>query len=71
MSRVLEEVLLANGTYAASFGDKSKLALPPARRFAILMPASTRRSSPGCAREMLTSFATPATARATTPFGRS
>ncbi len=36
MSRVLEEVLQANGTYAASFGDKSKLALPPARRFAIL-----------------------------------
>src|ERR1700712_1802225 len=33
---VLEEVLAANDQYAASFGDKSELALPPARRFAIL-----------------------------------
>jgi carbonic anhydrase len=33
---VLEEVLSANERYAASFGDKSELALPPARRFAIL-----------------------------------
>ena len=36
MSDVLKEVLAANETYAADFGDKSKLALPPARRFAIL-----------------------------------
>jgi carbonic anhydrase len=36
MSQVLNEVLLANAKYAASFGDKAKLALPPARRFAIL-----------------------------------
>jgi carbonic anhydrase len=36
MSEVLEEVLKANARYAESFGDKSKLALPPARRFAIL-----------------------------------
>jgi carbonic anhydrase len=33
---VLDEVLSANGQYAASFGAKSELALPPARRFAIL-----------------------------------
>jgi len=33
---VLEEVLTANETYVSSFGDKSELALPPARRFAIL-----------------------------------
>ena len=33
---VLPEVLLANATYAASFGAKSELALPPARQFAIL-----------------------------------
>jgi carbonic anhydrase len=33
---VLQEVLKANETYAASFGAKSQLALPPARRFAIL-----------------------------------
>ena len=33
---VLQEVLKANEQYAASFGDKGKLPLPPARRFAIL-----------------------------------
>src|SRR5436190_20438740 len=33
---VLSEVLRANEAYAASFGAKSQLALPPARRFAIL-----------------------------------
>jgi carbonic anhydrase len=33
---ILDEVLAANATYAAGFGDKSKLALPPARRFTIL-----------------------------------
>ena len=36
MSAILNEVLAANARYAASFGDKGKLALPPARRFAIL-----------------------------------
>ncbi len=36
MSKVLEEVLSANNAYADNFGEKSKLALPPARRFAIL-----------------------------------
>src|ERR1700691_2534276 len=36
MSSVLNEVLQANRRYSASFGDKGKLALPPARRFAIL-----------------------------------
>ena len=33
---VLDEVLAANEQYAASFGEKAELALPPARRFAIL-----------------------------------
>src|ERR1700712_5256118 len=33
---VLPEVLAANATYAAEFGEKSELALPPARHFAIL-----------------------------------
>jgi carbonic anhydrase len=33
---VLNEVLSANKSYAANFGDKGKLALPPARGFAIL-----------------------------------
>ena len=36
MSNVLSEVLAANEKYVATFGDKGKLALPPARRFAIL-----------------------------------
>src|SRR4051794_9918486 len=36
MSDVLDEVLSANEQYAASFGDRSQLALPPARGFAIL-----------------------------------
>jgi carbonic anhydrase len=36
MSQVLSEVLASNREYSASFGDKGKLALPPARRFAIL-----------------------------------
>ncbi len=36
MSQVLDEILAANSQYAATFGDKGKLPLPPARRFAIL-----------------------------------
>ena len=36
MSRTLEEVLDANAEYARNFADKGKLALPPARRFAVL-----------------------------------
>ena len=36
MSTVLGEVLKANEKYAATFGDKGRLALPPARQFAIL-----------------------------------
>ena len=36
MSSILSEVLAANEVYARSFGDKATLALPPARRFAIL-----------------------------------
>jgi carbonic anhydrase len=36
LSQILEEVLNANESYAASFGAKSKLPMPPARQFAIL-----------------------------------
>lgn len=36
MSRILDEVLAANKAYAAQFGDKGKLAMPPARRFGVL-----------------------------------
>jgi carbonic anhydrase len=36
MSQILSDVLASNRSYASTFGDKSKLAMPPARRFAIL-----------------------------------
>jgi len=36
MSQILHDVLDANAQYAATFGDKATLALPPARGFAIL-----------------------------------
>ena len=36
MSKILSEMLAANAKYSAAFGDKGKLALPPARRFAVL-----------------------------------
>jgi carbonic anhydrase len=36
MSQILQEVLAANEVYAAGFGDKADLAMPPARGFAVL-----------------------------------
>jgi carbonic anhydrase len=36
MSAILDEVLDANAAYAANFGDKGTLALPPARHFVVL-----------------------------------
>jgi carbonic anhydrase len=36
MSRIVDEVVAANKNYAESFGDKGKLAMPPARHFAVL-----------------------------------
>ncbi len=36
MSRVREDILAANREYAAQFGDKADLPMPPARHFAIL-----------------------------------
>ncbi|GAB4353168.1 MAG: carbonic anhydrase [Gammaproteobacteria bacterium] len=36
MSKVLDEVLAANEAYAADFGDKGNLPMPPGRHFAIL-----------------------------------
>ncbi len=36
MSKIVEEVMSANAGYAADFGDKSELTIPPARSFAIL-----------------------------------
>ncbi len=36
MSKVVNEVLAANANYVSAFGEKGKLAMPPARAFAIL-----------------------------------
>lgn len=36
MSKIVKEVMSANSAYAADFGDKGKLPMPPGRRFAIL-----------------------------------
>lgn len=36
MSKIVDEVRAANASYAASFGDKGNLPMPPARQFAIL-----------------------------------
>ena len=49
MSKVLTEVLESNRRYASSFGDKGKLGLPPARRFAILTCMDARLDPAKCA----------------------
>ncbi|MEK4032838.1 carbonic anhydrase [Methylocystis sp. IM3] len=36
MSKIVDEVMAANAAYVSGFGAKGDLALPPARRFAIL-----------------------------------
>lgn len=36
MSNLVDQVLAANAEYAANFGDRGSLEIPPARRFAIL-----------------------------------
>lgn len=36
MSAILKEILAANDAYAADFGDKGQLPMPPGRQFAIL-----------------------------------
>lgn len=42
MSKVLDEVLAANQSYVANFGNKGQLALPPARHFAVLTCMDSR-----------------------------
>ena len=42
MSKIVEEVIQANKRYAADFGAKGSLAMPPARRFAILTCMDSR-----------------------------
>ncbi|MCX4187429.1 beta-class carbonic anhydrase [Methylophaga sp. OBS4] len=36
MSDIINEVMAANGHYAADFGDKARLPMPPGRQFSIL-----------------------------------
>ena len=36
MSKILDEVLIANEAYTEAFGELGRLAMPPARHFAIL-----------------------------------
>jgi len=47
MATVREEVLAANERYARNFGDKARLAMPPARRFAILTCMDARLDPAG------------------------
>lgn len=46
---VVDEVIHANEEYARTFGDKGELALPPARRFAILTCMDARLDPAGYA----------------------
>ncbi len=49
MSKALTELMESNRQYAASFGEKSKLGMPPARRFAILTCMDARLDPAKCA----------------------
>lgn len=49
MSQILDEVLEANRRYAGTFGDKGRLTIPPARRFAILTCMDARLDPAGFA----------------------
>ena len=68
---VLPEVLAANAEYVENFGSKGSLALPPARRFAILT-CMDARLDPANTRDFLkathTSSVTLGDAQVTTPF---
>lgn len=46
---ILDQVLAANAAYAADFGDKGSLALPPARGFAVLTCMDARLDPAGYA----------------------
>lgn len=49
MSDILDEVLAANANYAANFGDKGSLPMPPGRHFAILTCMDARLDPAGYA----------------------
>jgi carbonic anhydrase len=67
MTKVVDDILAANETYAAEFGDKGSLALPPARRFAILTCMDARLDPAKFAGLTHTLSATRAGAPATMP----
>src|SRR5271169_3333125 len=71
MSQILNEVLAANERYAATFGGKAKLIIPPARHFAVLtcMARLDPAKFAGLAEGDAHSSATPAAAPARMPFG--
>jgi hypothetical protein len=72
MSQILNEVLAANERYAATFGGKAKLIIPPARHFAVLTCMDARLDPAkfaGLAEGDAHSSATPAAAPARMPFG--
>jgi len=47
MSTIQQEVLAANESCARAFGDKARLAMPPARHFAILTCMDARLDPAG------------------------
>jgi len=47
MSTIQQEVLAANESYARAFGEKARLAMPPARHFAILTCMDARLDPAG------------------------
>ena len=49
MTQIRDEVLSANSLYASRFGERAKLAMPPARRFAILTCMDARLDPAGFA----------------------
>lgn len=49
MTQIRDEVLAANAAYVSRFGSKAKLAMPPARRFAILTCMDARIDPAGFA----------------------
>ena len=49
MTQIRDEVLAANAAYVSRFGAKAKLAMPPARRFAILTCMDARLDPAGFA----------------------
>lgn len=49
MSKILDEVLAANKTYASAFGGKGTLPMPPGRHFAILTCMDARLDPAGYA----------------------